>query len=231
MRNYPVYLIIIVVLMMAPDSQAQYWPGDTWYNNPLGFDPLKLHSSMGFLLPASAAGVLLLLTHNDSSAAGKLSFYNDAGLSWGYKYPETFMPHNNTGINYKLRNFLSVGVEFSVLFPADDFNSTTGFAVRPFFRFYPVSNDTWKLYFESGGGLVYTFSEFPLPTDRDGRRGLNLNGITKYGIGADIFISRSISVSFSIKHLHISNGNIEGEERNPSHDSNGFYLGISKRLE
>lgn len=224
------FLIFFIILLISTPSKGQYWPGDTWYNNPLGFEPLKLHTSMGILLPAAATGIVFLLTGKDSSASGKLSVFNETGFSWGYKYPETFMPNNNTGINYQLRDFLSAGAEFSVLMPSDDFNSTAGFAIRPFFRFYPVNNDKWKLYFESGAGLIYTSEEFPLPTDRDGRRGLYLNGLTKYGLGAEISVSGNIYINFSVKHLHISNGNVQGEERNPSHDSNGFYLGLNHKF-
>ncbi|NUM70840.1 MAG: acyloxyacyl hydrolase [Ignavibacteriaceae bacterium] len=229
MRRYS-FLIFFIILLISTPLKGQFWSGDTWYNNPLGFEPLKLHTSMGILLPAAAAGIVLLLTGKDSSASGKLSVFNETGFSWGYKYPETFIPNNNTGINYQLRDFLSAGAEFSVFLPSDDFNSTAGFAIRPFFRFYPVNNDIWNIYFESGAGLIYTTEEFPLPTDRDVRGGLKLNGITKYGLGAAISVSGNYFISCSIKHLHISNGNVQGQERNPSHDSNGFYLSISKKI-
>ena len=108
--------------------------------------------------------------------------------------------------------------------------STSGFALRPFARFYPINKEKWRLYFESGGGLIYTLTEFPKPTDQDSRRGLKLNGITKYGIGSDINISKSTAIMFGIRHIHISNGNAKGEERNPSHDSNGFFLGLTHTL-
>lgn len=223
-------LTVFMVGLFCSYTQAQFSYGDHWYDNPLGFEPLKLHTSMGFIVPAVAAGACLLLTKKDSTLKQRLSIYNDVGMNWGYKYPYTFLPQNNTGINYQLRKFMSLGVEFMALFPRDDFNKTTGFAIRPFARFYPVNRANWRLYFESGGGFVYTLTEFPQPTDRDGRLGLQLNGITKYGIGADVNISRNTSVVFSVRHLHVSNGNTKGVERNPSHDSNGFSIGLLHRL-
>lgn len=224
--------IILVLLVVGSfhSATAQYSYGDRWYNNPLGFEPLKLHTSMGFIVPAVAVGTCLLLTKKDPSLAGRLSFYNEVGVSWGYKYPYTFLPGNNTGINYQLRKFMSVGVELDVLFPRDDFNQTTGFAIRPFARFYAFNKPGWRLYFESGGGFVYTTTEFPRPTDQDGRLGLKLNGITKYGIGSEINITEKAAVMFGIRHIHISNGNAKGVERNPSHDSNGFFVGLAHRF-
>jgi len=225
-----VIIVSILTLMVSNNINAQYGKGDSWYNNPLGFEPVKLHTSMGFIIPAVAVGTCLLFTKKDPSLKDKLSVYNETGLSWGYKYPNTFMPQNNTGINFQLRKFMSIGVEFDVYFPRDNFNKTTGFAIRPFARFYPVNKEKWRLYFESGGGFIYLLDEFPKPTDQDNRLGTQWNGTTKYGIGSEINISKSTAIMFGVRHLHISNGNTKGVERNPSHDSNGFFLGLSHKL-
>lgn len=225
-----VVIIVILTSMFFTNAKAQYWQGDNWYTNPLGFEPVKLHTSMGFIIPAVVVGTCLLLTKKDANLKNRLSVYNETGLSWGYKYPYTFMPQNNTGINFQLRKFMSVGAEFDVYFPKDDFNKTIGFAIRPFARFYPVNKEKWRLYFESGGGFIYLLNEFPKPTDQDNRLGTQWNGTTKYGIGAEINISKSTGIMFGARHLHISNGNTKGVERNPSHDSNGFFVGLSYKL-
>lgn len=216
--------------MNLAQAKAQFPIGDKWYTNPLGFKPIQLHSSMGFIIPAVAVGACMLLTKKDTTLHHRLSIYNEVGLSWGYKYPHTFLPQNNTGINFQLRKFMSIGVEFDLYFPRDDFNSTVGFAIRPFARFYPVNNAKWRLYFESGGGFIFLLDEYPKPTDQDDRLGTQWNGTTKYGIGSEINIFKSTSLMFGIRHLHISNGDTKGVERNPSHDSNGLFVGLSHRL-
>lgn len=222
--------LLVLATLFFGKAEAQYWQGDNWYNNPLGFEPVKLHTSMGFIIPAVAVGAYLLLTKKDSDFKNRLSVYNETGLSWGYKYPYTFMPQNNLGINFQLRKFVSVGIEFDIYFPRDSFNKTTGFAVRPYARFYPINKQKWRLYFESGGGFIYLLNEFPEPTNQDNRLGTRWNGTTKYGVGSEINISELTAIMFGIRHLHISNGNTKGSERNPSHDSNGFFVGISHRL-
>ena len=45
-------IVVILTLMFFNNANAQYWEGDSWYNNPLGFEPVKLHTSMGFIIPA-----------------------------------------------------------------------------------------------------------------------------------------------------------------------------------
>ena len=228
-RKY-ILAIATILLLHSPSVKAQFPYGDHWYSNPLGFKPLELHSSMGFILPAVAVGSCLLLTKKDTTLHNRLSIYNETGLSWGYKYPHSFLPQNNTGINYQLRNFMSVGVEFDVYFPRDDFNKTTGFAIRPFARFYPVNKSSWRLFFESGGGFIYLLDEYPQPTDQDSRLGTRWNGTTKYGLGSEINFNKTNAILFGVRHVHISNGNKKGVERNPSHDSNGLFLGISHKL-
>lgn len=222
--------IILLLLWSINTSFAQYPFGEKWYQNPLGFSPLNLHTSMAFFIPAVAVGASVLLTKKDPDLKNRLSIYNESGFSWGYKYPNTFIPQNNTGINFMLRKWLSIGTDFEAVFPRDNFNSTTGLAIRPFARFYPVNRSNWRLYFESGGGFIYLFDEFPKPTDRDARLGTHLNGITKYGVGSEITLSGKAAILFGIRHLHISNGNTSGVERNPSHDSNGFFVGFSCTL-
>lgn len=220
-------LLVLLAIFYFSNTNAQFAYGDHWYQNPLGFQPVNLHTSMGFFIPAVATGVCLLLSHKDSSLQNRMSIYNESGFSWGYKYPFTSLSQNNTGVNYQLRKWLSAGSEFCLYFPRDAYNSTFGIAVRPFFRFYPVNRKTWQLYFESGGGFVYLADNFPKPTPQDDRLGTHLNGTTKYGLGAQVHLSHNTNLVFGARHLHVSNGNTKGVERNPSHDSNGLFLGFA----
>ncbi|MBE99823.1 MAG: hypothetical protein CMP77_07560 [Flavobacterium sp.] len=227
MKPHRHFLFFLHLVGFCTTVQAQYPIGDNWYQNPLGFEPVKLHTSMGFILPAAAVGTCLILTAKDSTLVKKLTIYNESGFSWGYKYPYTFVAQNSTGINFMLRKWMSAGVEFIAFLPKDKYNSTAGVAIRPFARFYPVNKENYRIYFESGGGFIYFFDEFPQPTYQDDRLGTYFNGITKYGIGAEIKFTQSSYILFGIRHLHVSNGNSKGVERNPSHDSNGFFIGFS----
>lgn len=224
-----VYTTLLFLLFFGK-GHAQYAYQDSWYTNPLGFEPVKLHTSMGFIIPAIAVGACLLFTDRDTALTKRISIYNESGFSWGYKYPQTFLPQNNTGINFQLRRWMSIGVEFDAVFPKDRYNSAFGFAIRPFARFYPVNKQSWRLYFESGGGFIYLDKEFPLPTEQDNRLGTHFNGITKYGLGAEINVIEDAAVVFGVRHIHISNGDSKGVERNPSHDSNGFFVGFSYKI-
>ncbi|CAG5015950.1 hypothetical protein DYBT9275_05448 [Dyadobacter sp. CECT 9275] len=221
-----VFLILAIGAVAGP-AWAQYPLGDRWYENPLGLKPLSLHTSMGFVLPALVTGVALVLTKRDSTLQQKFSLYTETGVTFGYKYPHTKVAQSNTGLNFMLRRWLSVGTELSATCPFDDYNRTIGFAIRPFARLYAVNKPAWQLWFESGGGLVYFTDPFPQPNSRDNRTGTSLNGTTKYGIGASVRLGPRAKLLFGARHLHISNGDTKGADRNPSHDSNGLFAGLS----
>lgn len=222
-----VVFFILTIAAGTGIAYAQYPIGDRWYQNPLGFKPLNLHTRMGFILPALVTGAALILTNKDSTLQKRLTLYTETAATFGYKYPYTNMAQTNTGLNLMMRSWLSVGTEFSVTVPFDDYNNTVGFAIRPFARFYAVNNTAWKLWFESGGGLIYFTDHFPKPTSQDSRTGTYLNGTTKYGIGASVRIRSKMELVFGARHLHISNGDTKGADRNPSHDSNGLFAGLS----
>lgn len=223
-------LVVTISTLLGSQAHAQYAYGDHWYQNPLGFDPLKLHTSMGVLVPGVILGAYLLFSKADTSQKDRFTIYCQYEHYWGYKYPYTLMRTTTAGINWQVRRYASVGAETGVIIPKDEFNQTAGYYIRPFARFYAFNRNSWKLYFESGGGLIYTQTEFPKPTDRDPRLGLRLNGITKYGIGLEAKLSRKLWTQVGVRHLHISNGNTKGVERNPSHDSNGFYVGVNLKM-
>lgn len=226
-----VVLVLLLVTINSSFSQSfgEYPPFTKWYQNPLGFSPLKLHTSNAIILPALAAGVILLLTKNDASLKNKISYYNETGYSKGYYGNYTNMLESNFGVLFNLRKYLSLGAEFTTYYAFDEKNNTAGFGVRPFARFYPVNNDKLKLYFESGAGIAGFTEKFPQPSGffGDNRTGTNFNGNPKYGIGASYKINNKFDLNLAVKHFHISNGNTAGEENNPGHDGNGFTLGIT----
>lgn len=223
-------LIAIPVFMCGKISLAQYPPGDKWYQNPLGFKLLSLHTGMGFIVPALITGTTLLFTRKDSTLQKRLSLYSESGTTFGYKYPFTTVLQSNTGFNLMLRKWLSVGAEFSIALPFDEYNNAAGFSIRPFARFYMINRSNWKFWFESGGGFICFTDYFPKPTTQDPRPGTYWNGTTKYGIAASVKLKKNLELTFGARHLHVSNGNVKGAERNPSHDSNGLFAGLSWNL-
>lgn len=207
---------------------ASYSYGDSWKNNPLGFEPLNLHTVNGIVLPALTAGAVLMLTESEGDA--EMEMYVSTGFYDGYKHPDTQLSQQVVGLDYLFRRYLSVGIDLGYLRTEDGFNNAEAVSVTPFFRFYPYSATHWRFYFESGAGLIRFNEPFPMPNDQDGRLGTETNGISRYGVGVEMQLSPNYRLGVGVRHTHISNGDREGVERNPSHDSNGINLALRYRL-
>lgn len=215
--------------LLSSSLNAQFPPFTKWYENPLGFAPLNLHTANGILVPALAAtAVLLLSKNNPESSHQRLSWYEDLGVSFGYYGSKSTIYQSNTGFLFAARNFMSLGAEASTYYVLDAVNHTWGFGLRPFVRFYPVHGERFKLFFQSGAGLMYFLDEYPQPSGffGDNRTGTRINGTPKYGIGSVFKLSPKLQGQVALWHVHVSNGNHPSVERNPGHDSNGISIGL-----
>jgi len=232
MRVRPLALfpvLAVTCLLWTPSSSLTYPYGDRWYQNPLGFEPVALHTRNGFLLPALGALLALTLTDPDAST-GAWRWRAGGGVAEGYKHPATTMSQLSLGAEWRARRYMALGADVELHLPYDDYNATAGLALRPFARVIPARGERWEAWFEAGGGLVRYFDEFPQPTALDSRRGTFLNGTTQYGVGAEWRLTDATAFQVAARHVHVSNGNTIGAARNPSHDSNGLFVGISRRL-
>lgn len=217
---------------LAGQSFGDYPPFTDWYENPLGFYPLHLHAGNAFYLSLIASTACLLLTDRDSTLTDRFTSFNESGVSHGYFPPYTSVFQNNTGFLFHARRWMALGAEFHLYHFRDGFNDTWGAGLRPFVRWYPVSGDDFRLFFEAGAGIIAIADKFPQPTTGYGpfsepRTGTHVNGTPKYGIGTEINIDRSFSITAAVRHVHVSNGNTWGAENNPGHDSNGLFLGFN----
>lgn len=223
------FLWAFLCCLLGSSLHAQFPPFTQWYENPLGFKPLNLHTANGIIVPAVAATAVLLLSKNNLDVDQQgLSWYEDLGVSFGYYGSKSTIYQGNTGFLFAARSFMSFGAEMSTYYAHDEVNQTWGFGLRPFVRFYPVHGERFKLFFQSGAGLMYFLEEYPQPSGffGDNRTGTRLNGTPKYGIGSVFKLSPSLHGQVAFWHVHVSNGNHPSMERNPGHDSNGISISL-----
>lgn len=227
-------LFFICAFFFTKESKGQthgaYPPFTKWYQDPLGLKPLELSAAVGFVWGSAAVAACLAFTKKDSAFIKKMSAYYETGFSTGYKWPYTAAFQNDIGVMYPIRKWMSVGISLNAFHFKDEVNNTWSFGIRPFARWYPYNRKKARLYFEYGAGVCYGLDQFPLTGtgwEADtARTGTKFNLTSKYGIGAVINCNKRLSLQFSLRHFHLSNGNIAGIKRNPSHDSNGLFLGI-----
>ncbi len=67
----------------ASAQGLQYPPFTKWYQNPLGFEPVNLHTSSAIILPAGAALIGLLLSKKDSTLRNRFSVFMEGEVPGG----------------------------------------------------------------------------------------------------------------------------------------------------
>ena len=227
-------IILICTLLCGKMSKCQtsgVYPLFTkWYQDPLGLRPLELSSAFGFVWGATSIAACLILAKKDTVFQKHISIYQETGFSFGYKPPYTAVFQQEAGLLYDVRKWMALGLGFTCFQFNDKINKTWSFGIRPFARWYPYKSKKVNLFFEYGAGISYTIDRFPLTgtgLEADtARTGTRFNFTTKYGIGAEFHFSKNLSLQTSARHFHLSNGNLAGIQRNPSHDSNSFFAGI-----
>ena len=207
-----------------------YPPFTKWYQDPLGLKPLELSTAFGFLWGSAAVAASLIFTKKDPAFQKRMSAYYETGFSIGYKSPYTSVFQNDIGFMYDIRKWMTAGLGLNIFHFKDQTNNTWCFGIRPFARWYPYRSKKTSLFFEYGAGLSYSLNKFPLTGtgwEADtARTGTKFNVTSKYGIGFVIHCNDRLSLQTGIRHFHLSNGNLAGIQRNPSHDSNGIFLGF-----
>jgi hypothetical protein len=231
-KNILTLFVCTCVLTSVSMSQHSglYPPFTKWYQDPLGMRPLQLSTAVGFAWATVAVTTSLIFTKKDSAVSKKMSAFCESGFGGAYKSPYTSALSNGIGLMYGLRKWLSVGASLNSFHFKDKLNNTWALGIMPFGRWYVYKTDSKSIFFHYGGGVSYSAKRFPLTGtgwDSDtGRTGTQFNLLSRYGVGMELHLARHASLQCGIGHFHLSNGNMAGIKRNPSHDSNGVFVGL-----
>src|SRR5687768_1255668 len=113
--NIQVIIMLFFCEGVCGQNGKLYPPNTKWYQDPLGLKPVELSSAAGFFWGSAAVAACLIFTKRDPSFHKKIFFYQEAGAYAGYKSPYTFALQNNTGLLYRLRDGMSVGLEMNTI--------------------------------------------------------------------------------------------------------------------
>jgi len=224
------FISFITMVKGSGQTSHMYPPFTKWYQDPLGLKPIQLSTAFGFVCGSAAVAASLLFTQKDSTLKKRLTPYCEGGYGFGYKPPYTNVLQNDIGILYKMRKWMSLGVCLNFSHFKDEINNTWTVGMMPFARWYLYKSKPLNFFFQYGAGISYSFETFPLTGtgwEADtARTGTQFNFLSKYGVGTEVHLKKRFSFETGIRHFHLSNGNIKGIQRNPSHDSNIFFAGI-----
>ena len=108
--------------------------------------------------------------------------------------------------------------------PSDaDADDAMGIGVDAGLRYQFIEYRRLTLFAEIYTGVLYSHRDFP----EDGSHlNFNLHG----GVGATFRLHDDVHLIGGVRHLHISNARLRGEDENPSFDGPGAYVGVLFRF-
>jgi len=164
----------------------------------------------------------------EQTATGRPRF-GMAGTDWitlGLGYSNDFSQNQAGEVHASFSRFLDDDLEFAVELSGwyfDQKGDNTG-GLNPTmnlrWHFYHADDYDWSVYGEIGIGLLFAFDNVP-----DGGTGFNFTPRAGAGFTKALW-EDGTRLQFGVRWAHISNGRIEGPERNPGRDSIMLYAGI-----
>lgn len=225
------YFSVLLALFLALPAQSQNYPPFTkWYQNPLGLKPVELHTSNAILIPGIAVGIIKLLDHYKRSTES-LDFVGvQIGNTRNYFMEPYNASHMAFSIQFQIAKKIHFGIENNYSFiPSQD---AYGGGIRPYFLFDFYRNNRLSISFYSGAGLIFFNHNYPQKDIYfdEIKEGTRLNGSPKYGLRIETKIFKRAHLGLELAHVHFSNGNTIGPERNPGYDGNGLFIHLNRTL-
>jgi len=213
---------IFLIIISGPNLFAQ----DNWeWQDPADLGNVDLQNKYAIIL--NIAGVVLsaLLSEPDSSTADSgtkwsLLSYAEYNQSYNQKSPNPDIFMGKLRIAYDLRKWINIGTELHLYKVKDELVSTSGFGIALSFTWNIINTNQFRLSFDNGSGMVYTFDPFPYG-------GTKFNFKTFYGFSSTIKIKHDSYLALGLRNIHISNAYLFGDDNNPAYDGIGFFIGYA----
>jgi len=177
------------------------------------------------LMLALAAGTVRAdgMAESGHFARGTWTFQSYAGYLNDLGAEDTEGGFLTAGVNYYFADEISLGVEVSgygLTQPGDD---VVAGAAGVVLRHHLLHDDRTSLFID----VAFAGAE---ATERVPPGGTRFNLVTQVGIGVTRALGGGPHLLLGARFIHVSNGNIEGDDRNPSINGVSAYAGLLFRL-
>ena len=137
-----------------------------------------------------------------------------ATVSGGYYFAERLSVRGEL-VGYDLDNKAGPSLE--------DPDDAIGIGANLGLRYQFIEYRRLTLFAEIYTGVLYSDRDFP-------EDGSHLNFNLQGGVGATFRLGDDVHLVGGVRHLHISNARLRGEDENPSFDGPGAYVGVLFRF-
>lgn len=150
---------------------------------------------------------------------GKTYLYGEIAVLKEKDYYESYQVMFNSGLEYISNPLKSFGCELNIWQFYEGGITSTGIGIRPMTKYYLWRTNSYRVFIEVKGGVIYVTPQFP-------EGGSQFNFTATVSAGVDIRLSERTKWMFAGRYTHMSNWNMYGVDRNPTWDGLGMASGI-----
>lgn len=154
---------------------------------------------------------------------GQLTLQAYAGYAYGMGDRHEDIPSANMGVNYYLADNFSLGLEVAGLYVVQPGDDASAIGLSAVMRHHLIAGRATSLFADVLFGPVEASSDVPAG-------GTRFSFITRAGLGVTHRLDERIDLLGGVRYFHLSNAQIEGDDRNPSINGVEIYIGILWRL-
>lgn len=144
-------------------------------------------------------------------------------LDAAYIHPVRFSDDQFYGVNaaghYYFGDEVSVGVGVEGYFVDQVRDDTVLAGASVMMRWHFLAADRYSLFFDAGVGVSYAGMDVP-------EMGTHFNYTPRIGGGATLKLREDLHLLAGVRFFHLSNGNLNGRNQNPSQDGAQYYVGV-----
>lgn len=159
------------------------------------------------------------VTRADGIAKGTQSWSLTGGYTQERTGEEESLSNLTISRGYYFLNNVSIEAQVPIYFAHTETEDAGGFGVQADARWHFLNIQRFSLYADILGGVLWTSEDFPTG-------GTEFNFTYAGGPGASFRLTDSTYLVAGYRFQHVSNGFIEGRDRNPIMNSLGGYVGV-----
>ena len=150
--------------------------------------------------------------------AGTSAWELDASYIHPIRFSDDHFYGVYAGAHHYFADEASIGIGLDGYFVDQVRDDTVLGGVSVLLRWHFVADKNYTLFFDGGVGLSYAGMDVP-------EEGTHFNYTPRIGGGATLKLRDDFHLLGGVRFFHLSNGNLNGRDENPSQDGAQFYVG------
>jgi hypothetical protein len=171
------------------------------------------------LLPATARAAPLIGEWGGAFPQGTKTVEVGAAYITPIRFSDDHFYGGVVAAHYYFGDEVSIGAQFDGYWVDQEEDDTALAGASLILRWHFLASERYTLFIDAVGGVSYAAADVP-------EGGTQFNYIPRIGGGATVKLRDDLHLLGGVRFFHLSNGNLNGRDENPSQDGAQFFVGL-----